>query len=74
MSGAKGALLEVLLLCAWPGFAFNPENLSCFADAILPEQRRNVSNGEESYPIGLFIMDWDAAHATSAMVEILIEE
>eukprot|EP00439_Symbiodinium_sp_Y106_P051899 s2250_g6.t3 len=35
---------------------------------------RNVTHDGESYPIGLWVNDWDAAYVTSGVVHILMEE
>ena len=62
--------------------AFVLVSLSLFqvgAPACLPNprslsQRRNVTHDGESYPIGLWVNDWDAAYVTSGVVHILMED
>ncbi|CAK9021690.1 Retrovirus-related Pol polyprotein from transposon TNT 1-94 [Includes: Protease [Durusdinium trenchii] len=55
--------------------AHAPARVSSFPPLDLaPQKRKNVTNGAESYPLGLYVMDWAAAHATSAVAQILLEE
>ena len=47
----------------------------CLPNALGAGQRRNLTNADrESYPIGLVLGSWRAAHLTSAIFEILAEE
>ena len=47
---------------------------SCFPDGIPVTQRRNLRQGNDEFPLGLWVNDWAAAYVTSAVVHILIEE
>ena len=66
-----------MLAVAFVLFSFNLFQVG--APACLPNprslsQRRNVTHDGESYPIGLWVNDWDAAYVTSGVVHILIED
>ena len=47
---------------------------SCLPNAKSAEQRQNLTASGESYPIGLWVGDWDAAYVTSGVVHILLED
>ncbi|CAE7627877.1 unnamed protein product [Symbiodinium sp. CCMP2456] len=66
-----------MLAVAFVLFSFNLFQVgapACLPNPRSPSQRRNVTHDGESYPIGLWVNDWDAAYVTSGVVHILIEE
>ncbi|CAK9117798.1 unnamed protein product [Durusdinium trenchii] len=46
----------------------------CFQDGIPETLRKELVNGEEAYPIGLWINAWNAGYVMAEVVEILIQE
>ena len=53
---------------------FLPAGGLCFSDGIPESQRINLTNGGESYPVGIWVPTWAAAVGTSAIMEILVAE
>ena len=47
---------------------------SCLPNAKSPELLQNLTSMGKSYPIGLWVNDWDAAHVTSGVVHILLKD
>ncbi|CAK9054644.1 unnamed protein product [Durusdinium trenchii] len=47
---------------------------SCFDDGVPEEERKLLVNGKEKYPLGFWVNDWSAGHATVQMMRILVEE
>ena len=43
-------------------------------DRNTPLRRKELSNGTESYPVGIFLVDYAAQHATAELVAILLQE
>ncbi|CAK9007773.1 unnamed protein product [Durusdinium trenchii] len=46
----------------------------CFADGIPEFGRRELVNDGQVYPVGLFVLDYAAQHATAELVNILLQE
>lgn len=46
----------------------------CLPDGIPAQLRRNLSNEDESFPVGVLLGGWNSAYVTSAVLEILIAE
>ena len=46
----------------------------CLPNGIAAELRRNLSNEDESFPVGVLLGGWSSAYVTSAVLEILIAE
>lgn len=46
----------------------------CLEDGILEEKRKLFVNGEESYPLGIWVNGWPAGHLTAVVMQILIGE
>ncbi|CAK9044742.1 unnamed protein product [Durusdinium trenchii] len=48
---------------------------SCLPDAVPETLRKNLIHSTgQSYPVGLWVNGWEAAYATSALVQVLMEE
>ena len=67
----------VAVFCKLFGFAWIFQEVdastACLPNARSPSQRNNLTSNSESYPIGLFIQDWDANYVTSNALHILLE-
>eukprot|EP00439_Symbiodinium_sp_Y106_P078524 s201_g17.t1 len=59
------ALLSHLLL---------PVAGTCLPNAIPADQRKNLTDGESSYPIGVLVPGWTSGRVLAALLEILIRE
>ncbi|CAK9086628.1 unnamed protein product [Durusdinium trenchii] len=46
----------------------------CLPGGIPDAERKELSNGTESYPVGIFLVDYAAQHATAELVAILLQE
>eukprot|EP00435_Cladocopium_sp_Y103_P056023 s328_g18.t1 len=55
--------------------ASTAESSSCLPGAVQLAERKNLKNPQgESYPLGIWVPDWAAGYAVSAIAHVLIEE
>ncbi|CAK9007210.1 unnamed protein product [Durusdinium trenchii] len=78
MADLKELFHQIEMTRPWPALAAllvtGSLSTPCFPDAVPEGERRELVKQGEHYPVGLFMIDYTAQHATAELVFILLQE